>query len=231
MLLYKKEARIQLRAKQVVWRDDTDDEPDGQELEAHYMYMENIQEVTPNDADNSRPTFDAKPLQKLVEIIQFIVHFGYSKHMTRNLKLLSFRDTNLYSITLQDTTSPNLICLMAKATLSEAWLWHRRLSHLNFDSINLLSKNDIVIGLPKLKFVKDHLFLLVSIMLSRYDHMMSRDSDGKSRIDDDGVLDVLSLDSRKSRIDDDDVLDVLSLDSRNKRMKTSCLIKKMRLVN
>nr|GEY81099.1 hypothetical protein [Tanacetum cinerariifolium] len=46
---------------------------------------------------------------------------------------------------------------MAKATPSQAWLWHRRLSHLNFDTINLLSKNDIVIGLPKLKFVKDHL--------------------------------------------------------------------------
>nr|GEY72279.1 hypothetical protein [Tanacetum cinerariifolium] len=41
--------------------------------------------------------------------------------------------------------------------LLTAWLWHRRLSHLNFDTINLLSKNDIVIGLPKLKFVKDHL--------------------------------------------------------------------------
>nr|GEZ92978.1 hypothetical protein [Tanacetum cinerariifolium] len=46
---------------------------------------------------------------------------------------------------------------MAKATASQAWLWHRRLSRLNFDTINLLSKNDIVIGLPKLKFVKDHL--------------------------------------------------------------------------
>nr|GEX56768.1 hypothetical protein [Tanacetum cinerariifolium] len=41
--------------------------------------------------------------------------------------------------------------------LLTAWLWHRRLSHLNFDTINLLSKNDIVIGLLKLKFVKDHL--------------------------------------------------------------------------
>nr|GFC11517.1 Gag-Pol polyprotein [Tanacetum cinerariifolium] len=46
---------------------------------------------------------------------------------------------------------------MAKATSSQAWLWHRRLSYLNFDTINLLSKNDIVVGLPKLKFVKDHL--------------------------------------------------------------------------
>nr|GEU70677.1 hypothetical protein [Tanacetum cinerariifolium] len=44
------------------------------------------------------------------------------------------------------------------ATSSQAWLWHRRLSHLNFDTINLLSKNEIVVGLPKLKFVKDHLY-------------------------------------------------------------------------
>ncbi|GKC05048.1 retrovirus-related pol polyprotein from transposon TNT 1-94 [Tanacetum coccineum] len=42
-------------------------------------------------------------------------------------------------------------------TSSQAWLWNRRLSHLNFDSINLLSKNDTVIGIPKLKFIKDHL--------------------------------------------------------------------------
>nr|GEV72562.1 hypothetical protein [Tanacetum cinerariifolium] len=71
--------------------------------------------------------------------------------------LTGFRGTDLYSITLQDTSSPNPVCLMTKATLSQAWLWHRRLFHLNFDTINLLSKNDIVVGLPKLRFVKDHL--------------------------------------------------------------------------
>ncbi|GJS40308.1 reverse transcriptase domain-containing protein [Tanacetum coccineum] len=42
-------------------------------------------------------------------------------------------------------------------TNSSPWLWHRRLSHLNFDYINLLSKKDVVIGLPKLKYVKDQL--------------------------------------------------------------------------
>nr|GFC55156.1 retrovirus-related Pol polyprotein from transposon TNT 1-94 [Tanacetum cinerariifolium] len=119
----------------------------------------------------------------LIEIVLFIVDSGCSKHMTGNLKLLlnlwrSFwerkstcfirdlkgndlltgsRGTDLHSITLQSSNSPNPICLMAKATSSQAWLWHRRLSHLNFDTINLLSKNDIVVGLPKLKFVKDHL--------------------------------------------------------------------------
>nr|GEU78567.1 retrovirus-related Pol polyprotein from transposon TNT 1-94 [Tanacetum cinerariifolium] len=71
--------------------------------------------------------------------------------------LTGSRGTDLYSITLQDTSSPNPICLMAKATLSQAWLWHRRLSHLNFDIINLLLKYNIVTGLPKLKFIKYHL--------------------------------------------------------------------------
>nr|GFB42992.1 retrovirus-related Pol polyprotein from transposon TNT 1-94 [Tanacetum cinerariifolium] len=81
----------------------------------------------------------------------------YIRDLKGNDLLTSSRGTDLYSITLQDTNSPNPICLMAKATSSQAWLWHRCLSHLNFDTINLLSKKDIAVGLPKLKFVKDHL--------------------------------------------------------------------------
>nr|GFA63741.1 hypothetical protein [Tanacetum cinerariifolium] len=81
----------------------------------------------------------------------------YIHDLKGNDLLTGSHGIDLYSITLQDTTSPNPICLMAKATSSQAWLWHRRLSYVNFDTINLLSKNDIVIGLPKLKFVKDHL--------------------------------------------------------------------------
>ncbi|GJU33616.1 retrovirus-related pol polyprotein from transposon TNT 1-94 [Tanacetum coccineum] len=54
-------------------------------------------------------------------------------------------------------TSSTLICLMAKASPTQAWLWHRRLSYLNFDYINLLSKKDVVIDLLKLKYVKDQL--------------------------------------------------------------------------
>ncbi|GKE06472.1 hypothetical protein Tco_1398490 [Tanacetum coccineum] len=45
-------------------RDDTDDGPDDQELETHYMYMAKIQEVTPDVVDNFRPIFDTEPLQK-----------------------------------------------------------------------------------------------------------------------------------------------------------------------
>ncbi|GKC84399.1 hypothetical protein Tco_1140116, partial [Tanacetum coccineum] len=65
MLLCKQEkARIQLSAEQTDWRYDTDDEPDDQELEAHYLYMSQIQEVTPDAAHNSGPIFNAESLQK-----------------------------------------------------------------------------------------------------------------------------------------------------------------------
>ncbi|GJR74217.1 retrovirus-related pol polyprotein from transposon TNT 1-94 [Tanacetum coccineum] len=63
--------------------------------------------------------------------------------------------SDLYTISFQEMTSSTLICFMAKASPTQAWLWHQRLSHLNFDYINLLSKKDIVIGLPKLKYAKD----------------------------------------------------------------------------
>ncbi|GJX86247.1 hypothetical protein Tco_0337021 [Tanacetum coccineum] len=66
MLLCKQEeAGFQLNAEQADWRDDTDDELEDQDLEAHYLYMAQIQKVTPDAADNSRPIFDDEPLQKV----------------------------------------------------------------------------------------------------------------------------------------------------------------------
>ncbi|GJU95329.1 retrovirus-related pol polyprotein from transposon TNT 1-94 [Tanacetum coccineum] len=47
------------------WKDDTDDESDDQELEAHYMYMAQLQEVTPDSVDNSGPIFDDEPMHKV----------------------------------------------------------------------------------------------------------------------------------------------------------------------
>ncbi|GKD22767.1 retrovirus-related pol polyprotein from transposon TNT 1-94 [Tanacetum coccineum] len=53
--------------------------------------------------------------------------------------------------------SASPICLMARATSTKSWLWHQRLSHLNFNTINDLARNDLVIGLPKFKYHKEHL--------------------------------------------------------------------------
>nr|GFB52402.1 hypothetical protein [Tanacetum cinerariifolium] len=64
MLLCKQEeARIQLNVEQADWKDDTDDESDNQELEAHYMYMAKLQQVSPDVVD-SGPIFDKEPEQK-----------------------------------------------------------------------------------------------------------------------------------------------------------------------
>nr|GEZ79758.1 retrotransposon protein, putative, unclassified [Tanacetum cinerariifolium] len=46
---------------------------------------------------------------------------------------------------------------MARATPTKSWLWHQRLSHLNFDTVNDLAKNDLVSCLPKFKYAKEHL--------------------------------------------------------------------------
>nr|GEU93247.1 Gag-Pol polyprotein [Tanacetum cinerariifolium] len=67
------------------------------------------------------------------------------------------RSTNLYTINLHEMASASPICLMARASSTKSWLWHQRLSHLNFDTINDLAKNDLVFGLPKFKYHKKHL--------------------------------------------------------------------------
>nr|GEU58449.1 retrovirus-related Pol polyprotein from transposon TNT 1-94 [Tanacetum cinerariifolium] len=65
--------------------------------------------------------------------------------------------TNLYTINLYGIASASPICLMARATPTKSWLWHQRLSHLNFGTINDLAKNDLVSGLPRFKYAKEHL--------------------------------------------------------------------------
>ena len=67
------------------------------------------------------------------------------------------RGTNLYAIDINQMASTSPICLMTRASDTKSWLWHRRLSHLNFDTINKLAKDNIVTGLPKFKYTKEHL--------------------------------------------------------------------------
>ncbi|GJT16558.1 retrovirus-related pol polyprotein from transposon TNT 1-94 [Tanacetum coccineum] len=98
--------------------------------------------------------------EKIVQLILFIVDSGCTKHMVDlqgNDLVTGNYGSDLYIIPLQEMTLSTLICFMAKASPTQAWLWYRRLSHLNFNYINLLSKKDVVIGLLKLKYVKDQL--------------------------------------------------------------------------
>ncbi|GJT32489.1 retrovirus-related pol polyprotein from transposon TNT 1-94 [Tanacetum coccineum] len=62
------------------------------------------------------------------------------------------RDTNLYIISLDDMLKTSPICLLSKASKTKSWLWHHRLSHLNFGTLNKLAKDGLARGIPRLKF-------------------------------------------------------------------------------
>nr|GEV13687.1 integrase, catalytic region, zinc finger, CCHC-type, peptidase aspartic, catalytic [Tanacetum cinerariifolium] len=66
----------------------------------------------------------------------------------RNLEgddfLTGGRESNLYTISISDMAASLPVCLMSKVTSTKSWLWHRRLLHLNFDTINDLSRLDLV---------------------------------------------------------------------------------------
>ncbi|GJZ81995.1 retrovirus-related pol polyprotein from transposon TNT 1-94 [Tanacetum coccineum] len=77
---------------------------------------------------------------------------AFRKHMcfVSNLEgvdlLSGSQETNLYTLSIWDMMASSSICLLSKASKTKSWLWHRRLSHLNFGAINHLAKN----GLEKL---------------------------------------------------------------------------------
>ncbi|GJX97242.1 retrovirus-related pol polyprotein from transposon TNT 1-94 [Tanacetum coccineum] len=112
------------------------------ELQCLYLYKEKECECL------------AQKLSKQTESLLFNSSLFNVDLEETDLLTVTVLETDLYAISLQETTSSTPIYLMAKASPTQAWLWHRGLSHLNFNYINLLSKKDVVIGLPKLKYVK-----------------------------------------------------------------------------
>nr|GEX42163.1 retrovirus-related Pol polyprotein from transposon TNT 1-94 [Tanacetum cinerariifolium] len=92
-------------------------------------------------------------------------HYDYLKHtqeetttpkeIVENERFLNPLNT---SLDYADMIASSPICLLSKASKTKSWLWHRRLSHLNFGAINHLVRQGLVQGLPKLKFEKDHLY-------------------------------------------------------------------------
>ncbi|GJT39549.1 putative ribonuclease H-like domain-containing protein [Tanacetum coccineum] len=67
------------------------------------------------------------------------------------------RHDNMYSFDLKNVVpSGGLTCLFAKATIDESNLWHRRLGHINFKTMNKLVRGNLVRGLPSKLFENDH---------------------------------------------------------------------------
>nr|GFB20947.1 putative ribonuclease H-like domain-containing protein [Tanacetum cinerariifolium] len=71
--------------------------------------------------------------------------------------LRTHRQHNMYSIDLNNIVPhKDLTCLVAKASVDESVLWHRRLGHLNFKTLNKLVRHNLVRGLPSKCFENNH---------------------------------------------------------------------------
>ena len=80
-----------------------------------------------------------------------------SKKKNNEVVLTGYRKGNVYLADFNSTKAESMTCLFSKATMDESWLWHKKLSHLNFKTMNELVKKDLVRGFPKLEFTKDGL--------------------------------------------------------------------------
>nr|GEW65506.1 hypothetical protein [Tanacetum cinerariifolium] len=71
------------------------------------------------------------------------------------------RGFNLYTISVEDIMKSSPICLLSKASKTKSWLWHRRLNHLNFGTINDLERKDLKLLLLPVTPKTDLLFTLI----------------------------------------------------------------------
>nr|GFA30710.1 retrovirus-related Pol polyprotein from transposon TNT 1-94 [Tanacetum cinerariifolium] len=89
--------------------------------------------------------------------VAFRQHTCHIRNMDKADLLQGSRSINLSSILLNDMLSASPVCLLMKASSTKSWLWHRRLNHLNFKTLNELTRKDFVRGLQLLKYDKDRL--------------------------------------------------------------------------
>nr|GEV02875.1 hypothetical protein [Tanacetum cinerariifolium] len=78
----------------------------------------------------------------------------------KHVLLRTPRQQDMYTIDLKNVVPhKNLTCLIAKALVDESMLWHRRLGHLNFKTMNKLVRSNLVKGLPSKSFENDHSYV------------------------------------------------------------------------
>ncbi|GJU99709.1 retrovirus-related pol polyprotein from transposon TNT 1-94, partial [Tanacetum coccineum] len=76
--------------------------------------------------------------------VAFRQHTCFIQNLEGVVLLTGSRGNNLYTLSLGDMMTSSPICLLSKASKTKSWLWHRRLSHLNFGAINHLARHGLV---------------------------------------------------------------------------------------
>nr|GEV71298.1 hypothetical protein [Tanacetum cinerariifolium] len=76
--------------------------------------------------------------------VAFCQHTCFIRNLDGVDLLSGSQGNNLYTLLLQDMMVSSPICLLSKASKTNSWLWHRRLSHMNFSAINHLARQGLV---------------------------------------------------------------------------------------
>ncbi|GJR31355.1 retrovirus-related pol polyprotein from transposon TNT 1-94 [Tanacetum coccineum] len=129
----------------------------------YWIYLETYWKPTALDNETSKPVvtlvYSRKPRKSNTN-----VPFSKSK-VLKSVSANKKEHSQSWGSIVSDVPSSSLdkcrydgvLSHLSKASKTNSWLWHRRLSHLNFGAINHLARHGLVCGLPKLKFEKDHL--------------------------------------------------------------------------
>ncbi|GKD51099.1 putative ribonuclease H-like domain-containing protein [Tanacetum coccineum] len=90
-----------------------------------------------------------------------LVLSSYFKLLDESQVLLRvLRKDNIYTVDLKSVVpTEGLTYLFAKATIDESNIWHRRLGHINYKTMNKLMRRNIVRGLPSKIFKNDHSYV------------------------------------------------------------------------
>ena len=80
-----------------------------------------------------------------------------SNRKDEKLALQGVRKGNLFIADLDSASKGEMSCFYNKASTEDSWLWHKKLSHLNFKTMNSLVKRELVRGLPQMEFYKEGL--------------------------------------------------------------------------
>jgi len=87
-------------------------------------------------------------------IIKFLAN-SCIMSLNNNTVLKEKRTNNVYMLDLNNIECAILFCL--KIAIDDSWLWHRRLCHASMKTLTKVTQKDLIRGVPKLKFSKDHL--------------------------------------------------------------------------
>ena len=85
-------------------------------------------------------------------------HYEIINKKIGKIVLTGYKHGNIYESNLSSNTDGTITCLMRKASVSDSWIWHNKLYHLNFNNLNELVRKDLVRGLPKVIYTHDGLY-------------------------------------------------------------------------